>query len=65
MTLYIDGDAFPNLLKTILFRAIERLAISAFVVSNKHINIGRSKHITYIIVEAGVDEEDLGTFITS
>ncbi len=58
MTLYVDGDAFPNLLKPILLRAIERLGLSTFVVSNKRITIGKSKYITYIIVEEGADEAD-------
>ena len=58
LTLYIDGDAFPNKLKTILFRAIERFDLATFVISNKRINIGNSKHITYIIVDAGADEAD-------
>ncbi|MBF0225503.1 MAG: YaiI/YqxD family protein [Desulfobacterales bacterium] len=58
MTLYIDGDAFPNLLKPILFRAIERLKLTTFVISNKRINLGESKHITYIIVDSGPDEAD-------
>jgi len=58
MALYIDGDAFPNLLKPILFRAIERLALPTFVVSNKRINIGPSEHIQYIIVADGPDEAD-------
>jgi len=56
--LYIDGDAFPNLLKPIVFRAIERVALETFVISNKKINIGKSKHIDYIIVKQGVDEAD-------
>ena len=58
MTLYVDGDAFPNLLKPILFRSIERLALSTFVISNKRISIGESKYITYLIVEQGADEAD-------
>ena len=58
MILYLDGDAFPNPLKPILFRAIERLAIPTFVVSNKRIDIGESKNITYIIVPSGPDEAD-------
>jgi len=56
--MYVDGDAFPNLLKPILFRAIERLKIKTFVVSNKKITIGKSQFITYILVEAGADEAD-------
>lgn len=58
MTLYIDGDAFPNQLKPILLRAIERLSVPTFVISNKRICIGDSKHISYVIVNAGPDEAD-------
>lgn len=58
MRLFIDGDAFPNLLKPILLRAIERLRLESIVVANKKINIGKSKNITYKIVELGADEAD-------
>ncbi|MBU0721144.1 YaiI/YqxD family protein [bacterium] len=58
LKLYVDGDAFPNLLKPILFRWIEKLSIETFVVSNKRIDIGKSKNISYLIVEAGADEAD-------
>ena len=58
LKLYIDGDALPNLLKPILFRAIERLSLPTIVISNKRINIGPSKHIEYIIVADGPDEAD-------
>lgn len=58
MRLFIDGDAFPNLLKPIVLRAIERLNISTKVISNKKINIGNSKYIEYIIVALGADEAD-------
>lgn len=58
MRIFVDGDAFPNLLKPIIFRSIERLKLETFVISNKHINIGKSKLITYIVVEQGADEAD-------
>jgi len=58
LKVYVDGDAFPNLLKPILFRSIERLGLQTFVIANKKINIGKSKNITYMIVEAGADEAD-------
>ncbi len=58
ITIYIDGDALPNILKPILLRTIERLQLQTFVVSNKRISIGESQYITYIIVEAGADEAD-------
>ena len=58
MTLFIDGDAFPNLLKPIVLRSIERLKIPTKVIANKKINIGKSKYIEYIIVSQGADEAD-------
>ncbi|QSZ41348.1 YaiI/YqxD family protein [Sulfurimonas aquatica] len=58
LSIYVDGDAFPNPLKPILFRSIERLGIKTVVVANKKIDIGKSKNITYMIVDAGADEAD-------
>ncbi len=58
MTVFIDGDAFPNLLKPIIFRSIERLQLPSKVIANKKINIGISKYIEYIIVSQGADEAD-------
>jgi len=58
MTLFIDGDAFPNLLKPIVLRSIERLQLSTKVIANKKINIGSSSLIEYIIVKQGADEAD-------
>ena len=58
MTLFIDGDALPNLLKPIVLKAIERLKLKTYVIANKKITIGKSKHIDYLIVDAGADEAD-------
>jgi len=58
MTLYLDGDAFPNRIKEILFRAIKRFSLPTVIVSNKRINIGTSELLTYIIVDAGPDVAD-------
>jgi uncharacterized protein YaiI (UPF0178 family) len=58
MTLFIDGDAFPNLLKPIVTKAIERLNLKTYVIANKKITVGKSKHIEYLIVDAGADEAD-------
>lgn len=54
----MDGDAFPNLLKPIVLRTIKRLSLETIVISNKRVNIGDSDHITYLIVDTGVDEAD-------
>jgi len=58
MRLFIDGDAFPNLLKPIVLKAINRLNLETFVVSNKKISVGKSANINYILVEQGADEAD-------
>ncbi len=58
MRLFIDGDAFPNLLKPIVLRAIERLGLETIVVANKRITIGNSRHIRYEVVEQGADVAD-------
>ncbi len=58
MRLFIDGDAFPNLLKPIVLRSIQRLKIPSYVISNKKITIGNDEHISYIIVDQGADEAD-------
>ena len=58
MILYIDGDAFPNLLKPIVLRAIQRLELETIVIANKKINIGMSEYIKYVIVDQGADEAD-------
>ena len=58
MRIFVDGDAFPNLLKPILLKQIERLSLATFVISNKKITIGNSQHVTYQIVKLGADEAD-------
>ena len=58
MRLFIDGDAFPNLLKPIILRAIEKQKIDTIVIANKKVTIGSSNYIKYIIVDQGADEAD-------
>ncbi|RUM68653.1 MAG: YaiI/YqxD family protein [Sulfurovum sp.] len=58
MTLFIDGDAFPNLLKPIVLKAIERLKLKTYLIANKRVTVGKSKYIEYLIVDAGADEAD-------
>jgi hypothetical protein len=58
LKIYVDGDAFPNLLKPILLKQIERLSIETKVVANKKLTIGKSQYVSYMIVDAGADEAD-------
>ncbi len=58
MKLFIDGDAFPNMLKPIVLRAIEKKGLETLVFANKKIDIGKSKYVKYIVVDLGADEAD-------
>ena len=58
MKIYIDGDAFPNALKPIIIKQINRLHIDTIVMANKKINIGKSEFVKYVVVDAGADEAD-------
>jgi len=58
MKIYIDGDAFPNALKPIIIKQINRLHVETIVVANKKINIGKSDLVKYLIVEQGADVAD-------
>lgn len=58
MKLFIDGDAFPNLLKPIVYKAILRTNLNTIVIANKKIDIGKSDLISYLIVDQGLDEAD-------
>ncbi|WP_456391823.1 YaiI/YqxD family protein [Nitratifractor sp.] len=58
MTLYIDGDAFPNLLKPIILRAVQKRRIPTVIVANKRVSIGDSPQIRLELVEAGADRAD-------
>jgi len=58
LKIYIDCDALPNLIKPVIFRAINRFKIISTAVSNTVINFGDSEYLNYIIVKAGPDEAD-------
>lgn len=58
MKLFIDADAFPNLLKPIVLKAIQREKLETIVISNKKVTIGQSEFIEYLIVSQGADEAD-------
>jgi len=58
MQMFIDGDAFPNALKPIIARTIERTQLHCTVIANKKIHIADSPFISTIIVAQGADEAD-------
>lgn len=58
MKIWIDADACPNVIKEILFRAAERLAIAVTLVANARIAHPKSDYIDSIRVAAGADVAD-------
>ena len=58
MRIFIDADAFPNVIKDILMRAATRLNVPLVFVANKPLRIEDAAHISVIVVAAGADVAD-------
>ena len=58
MNIWVDADACPNVIKDILYRAAERLAIPLTLVANQPLRVPRSKVIRAVQVTSGFDEAD-------
>jgi uncharacterized protein len=58
MKIFIDGDACPNAIKKILFRAAERTQTQLILVANQFINIPPSPFIKRWMVDSGFDKAD-------
>ena len=58
MTLFVDADAFPNVLKEILLRFVLKRSIPTRFIANKKIAIPSSSFISMEIAPQGADEAD-------
>jgi len=58
MKIWVDGDACPKAIKTILFNAAKRTKTLLCIVSNHYFDIPPSPFITRKIVESGFDVVD-------
>jgi len=58
MQIFVDADAFPNVIKDILIRAAARFHVPLVFVANQQVRIGRSANISSIVVPAGPDLAD-------
>jgi len=58
MTLYIDADACPAVIKDILYRAAERAKIAMTLVANKLLRVPPSPYIRALQVARGIDVAD-------
>lgn len=58
MTIWVDADACPKVIKEILFRAAQRTGVSLTLVANQYIATPPNPHIQSIQVAAGFDVAD-------
>lgn len=58
MQIWVDADACPNVIKEILFRAAQRVAVELVLVANKPLRTPSSPYIRSIQVPAGFDVAD-------
>ena len=58
MKIWVDADACPKVIKEILFRAADRVAVQLTLVANQAIPVPRSRHIRSIQVASGFDVAD-------
>jgi uncharacterized protein YaiI (UPF0178 family) len=57
-SIWVDADACPNVIKTVLFKASERTGIRLTLVANRPVTVPRSAHIRNVVVEQGFDVAD-------
>lgn len=58
MQIWIDADACPNTVKDILFRAAERVKVTATLVANQRIRTPPSLYLKAVQVSGGFDVAD-------
>ena len=58
MTIWVDADACPVVVKEIIFRAAIRTETQATLVANNFIKVPASKNITFLQVPQGFDVAD-------
>ncbi|MDD5052888.1 MAG: YaiI/YqxD family protein [Sulfuricurvum sp.] len=58
MKILVDADAFPNVLKEILLRAVLKRKITTIFIANKRIGIPDVDHVSMEVVAQGPDEAD-------
>ena len=58
MTIWVDADACPNVIKDILYRASERMQMPLILVANQSLRVPSSRFIRTLRVPAGFDVAD-------
>ena len=58
MTIWVDADACPSVIKDILFRAAERAKVQVTLVANQWMRTPPSRYISSVQVPGGLDVAD-------
>lgn len=58
MQIFVDADAFPQVLRELLFRAAERTRIPLLMVSNQHQKLPTSDYISGMVTPNGFNAAD-------
>lgn len=58
MTIWVDADACPNVIKEVLFRAADRTQTQVTLVANQHLRVPPSRFIRAMVVPKGFDVAD-------
>ncbi len=58
MTVWVDGDGVPRMVKDIVFRAAEKRGVDVVLVANRAMVVPRSARIRAVKVEHGLDVAD-------
>lgn len=58
MKILVDADALPGAARDIIFRAAERVKVSAILVANKQLRIPESEFISFEMIDQGFDVAD-------
>ncbi len=58
MTIWVDADSCPKLIKAILFRAAERTGVPLILVANQYLQVPSLRNIRALRVASGFDVAD-------
>lgn len=58
MTVWVDADACPNLIKQILFKAAARTGVEVILVANQYVSTPNAGNVRAVQVEGGFDVAD-------
>ena len=58
MTIWIDADACPKMVKDFVYKVARRLRVPVILVANSNMHVPRSDLLSLVVVGAGPDEAD-------